>query len=387
MKKLKVITGGMPLRVNDLDLIQTAAKDGLAALIQGLIEPETQCIVAGLEITVGDTTVTITEGIIFVTDELFYVPTATFALKDNGNVYFTSDFTTSENRTFHDTTTHDIWDIRNYVLGYDDAVPGGSISILNMPRLSDIQISKVQDYITLHTNFTGYERVAYLTGFGAATGYGSMRVEKNAFGLILLLGAFNATVSSGKLGVLPVGSRPTGDFVGYFFNWSIAPGVIKIKRNGEIWVSGVDITDTNYVSLLFPLNFEDPVYWGLPTGGGGTAKKADSDKMETSAILMRSSYQLDGITENKTLPGVVMAGTTATLIYFKNASANAVTVSLGTTLGGSELVNAQEVAPGQIVTITYNNEFSSEADQDLFLHSANWNGATLTLKLNFEKGI
>lgn len=387
MKKLKVIDGGMILKNVDLDLVQTAAKDGLASLIQGLIAPSTQCIITGLSLVVDDVHVTLTEGMIFISDEVFYVPAAIFNVLDNGNIYFTPNFTTSKNRSFHDGSNHEIYDLRNYTLGYGNVVPGGSINIMNLPRLSNIQMASVQNYITLQTNFTGYDRVAYLTGFGSATGYNSMRVEKNQFGLIFLLGAFNADISSGKLGVLPVGSRPTGDFVGYFFNYSIAPGVLKIKKNGEIWVSGADINGTNYITQLFPLNFEDPITWGLPTGGGGTAKKADSDTYPTSSILMRTSYQLDNITENKTLTSVVLAGTTATTIYFKNTSANAVTVSLGTILGGTDLVNAQVIAPGQIVTVTYNNEFSSDADQDLFLHSANWNGANINLKLNFEKGI
>ena len=270
----------MILKNVDLDLLQTAAQDGLSSLIQGLIAPNTQCIITGLAITITqvDNKISITEGMIFIEDEVFYVPASQFTYLDNGNLYFTQNFTTTENREFHDMSTHDIYDIRNYALGYGDgALPSGSINIMDLPRLSQIQLETILAQITLQADFTGYDRVYYQTGFAPATGYGSMRLEKNAFGFILLLGAFNASTPAGKLGVVPVGSRPTGDFIGYFFNWSVAPGVLKIKKNGEIWVSGADMNNTNYVSMVFPITFEDPVNWGLPTGGGGTAKGADQD--------------------------------------------------------------------------------------------------------------
>ena len=243
MKKLKINAGGMPLRLDDLDLIQTASKDGLTALIKGFINPLTKCIVNGLEFTLNeeDMLISVTEGFIFVTDELFYVPAASFTLLDDGGViYYTPNYTTSELRTFHDTSTHNVWDIRNYSLGYcaPGAVPSGSITITD--RLSQIQLANMITYINGAAGFVGFDRVVYLTGFTAATGYSAMRLEKNLSGLCLLIGAFNATVASGKIGVLPIGSRPTGDIMGYFFNWTVAPGVLKIKKKrGDMGERGI----------------------------------------------------------------------------------------------------------------------------------------------------
>ena len=329
----------MPLRIEDLDWIQTAAKDGLSSLIRGLIGTYTSCIVEGLNKTESDDHVHVSEGILFIEDELFYLPPAIFDGRDIGTLYATADFTTAENRTFHDAATHNVWDVRNYLLGYasDGHVPSGSINLENLLRLSEIQLKIVIDAITLQNNFVGYDRVYYLTGFTPATGYGSIRIEKNNAGFMFLIGAFNATISHGKLGILPLGSRPVGDYVGHFFNASVAPGVLKIKSNGEIWVSGAAMNNVNYITLLMPCTFEDPIAYSLPTSGGNTTKGADIDyvpigmlnRVDFTAAEGQTTFIVTGfdLTDAYTflLGGIVQAGSVRV--------GNMVTYSLGVPAG------------------------------------------------------
>jgi hypothetical protein len=87
----------------------------------------------------------------------------------------------------------------------------------------------------------------------------------------MLLGAFNASQQHGKLCVLPVGLRPSGDIVGFFNNGSINPAVLKIKKNGEVYVTGANTSMTNYVSFQWLKIFDDDVNYSMPvTGGIGT---------------------------------------------------------------------------------------------------------------------
>ncbi len=128
MNRLKAITGGQPLRSDDWSFIQDATADALSALVVGLKRSTGTCIITGLGVTFGDGTVDVGEGVVFINDELFYVPATRFDYHDETwSVYLTPNITTGESRTFRDTLTHDVYEYRQYAAGYGASIPSGSI--------------------------------------------------------------------------------------------------------------------------------------------------------------------------------------------------------------------------------------------------------------------
>lgn len=267
---------GQPLRPEDWQFIQDTEKALLKAILTGLLPQESTFIVCGMVMTVTDHIV-ITEGYFFDGHEISYVPAADFVADDNNyhHLYLVPNVTTSESRTFKDSSVHNVWETRQYYFVYELTQPSGSIAYnTSIPMIGKLT-AYILSQITLNSNLTNLQTLAYLTGFAAATGFNGIKLEKNTMGHYMLLAAFNATVTAGKITSLPSGHRPTGDLVGFFFNGTISPGILKIKANGDVYVSGASITATNYISFQYLINFVDSVFWGLPTGGGGAAMEAD----------------------------------------------------------------------------------------------------------------
>lgn len=268
MKKLKIIDGGMPLKLDDFSLIQDAYIDGLSAILQSILPGIDTFILKGCEVSVEGSKLSVAAGYIYDSGEIYYIPAASYTYDAGKLVYLVTNFSTSENRTFHDTTTHDVWDIRVYATGYDSTVPEGGIRLDTIFTLLTLLKTDITNGISDDADLQGFDKLSYLTGFTKATAYDGIRLEGNSFNGYMLLGAFTATVSAGKLATLPIGMRPTGDIVGFFFTGAVAPGILKIKSNGDIYVSGASTSSTNYISFQFYMRFEDPVLYGLPTGGG-----------------------------------------------------------------------------------------------------------------------
>jgi hypothetical protein len=268
MKKLKVIDGGMPLKIDDLDLLQDAYFEAVAAILQSLLPDTTEFILTGCETAIEGSDITISAGVIYVSGEIYYLPAATYTYDAGKTMYVEENFSTSENRTFHDTTTNDVWDIRVYQSGYAKEVPDGAFSLSNLFTLRTLLDTEITSSISGNANLTGFYTLSYLTGFTKATAFNGIRLEGNSFNGYMLLGAFTATASAGKIATLPVGMRPTGDLVGFFYTIAVAPGILKIKSNGDIYVSGANTTGINYISFQFYMRFEDPILYTLPVGGG-----------------------------------------------------------------------------------------------------------------------
>jgi len=273
MDILKSISGGQPLRTTDWEFIQNVEKALLKAVLTGLLPAEAHFIVCGMELTVAGT-VDVTEGYFFDGEEICYVPAVSFTENESKGLYLVEDIDTTENRSFKDGSTHDVWEIRRYVFAYESTPPSGGIVFNSLPMISKLS-AYILSQITLNSNLTSLQTLSYLTGFAAATGFNGIKLEKNTMGHYMLLAAFNASITAGKITSLPSGHRPTGDLMGFFFNGTIAPGVLKIKANGDVYVSGASTTVTNYISFQYLINFVDSVFWGLPTGGGGAAIDAD----------------------------------------------------------------------------------------------------------------
>ncbi len=131
MDKLLAVTEGIgqPLRPEDWEFIQNATKQGIKALVNGLMGQPGNCIVAGLVVTFGDGTISVSEGVVFINDELFYVPARTLALQTElWSLFLTPDITTGESRTFKDTVARHVYEYRHYSVGYATSIPSGSMA-------------------------------------------------------------------------------------------------------------------------------------------------------------------------------------------------------------------------------------------------------------------
>jgi uncharacterized membrane protein len=259
---------GQPLRPEDWGLIQDQQKLALAAIICGL-SGVSSCILSGMVMTNDGTTINITEGYVFIVDEIFYVPAVSFHIGGSNELYLISNFTTTENRTFFDTTTHYVWAYRRYQIVYQNTDPGSSIKFVTLSTLISLIMQNNQ------SNLTGIQSMVYAAGFTGATAYNAVSLQGNSLNGYMLEAAFTASVTAGKLCTLPIGCRPSADLVGFFFNQSTAPGVLKIKKDGDVYVSGASLSGTNYITFQFFMRFQDLVNYALPITGGGQIQDGD----------------------------------------------------------------------------------------------------------------
>jgi hypothetical protein len=155
MKRLLALPGGQPLRSNDWAFIQDAAAEAIAALIVGLKGTAGPCIVSGLEIEfpVGTSLVTVSAGVLFDGTKLCSCPSASFTWvggeQTDGSgssghyLFFTPNTTTEQPRNFKDSTVHNVWQHNDYVIGYADAIPSGSLAF--PVRLLDMLTEHILD--------------------------------------------------------------------------------------------------------------------------------------------------------------------------------------------------------------------------------------------------
>lgn len=131
MDRLRSLTGGQPLRSDDWGFIQNSIQEVFGQLVDGLKENSGACIISGCEITTNYDTekITVSNGYIYASGEIFRVTGGTFDLEelntDNPEqeayqVFFKEAFTTSELRTFKDTTTKQVYELRRYETRYTD---------------------------------------------------------------------------------------------------------------------------------------------------------------------------------------------------------------------------------------------------------------------------
>jgi hypothetical protein len=379
MKKIINNDGGMPGKVTDLCLIQDTAQLGLALIINNFIT-ESICIVAGLVKSIVSGTITITEGYYFDGTEIHYVPAASFAVTSGYKLYLISHVTTEESRHFHDTTDHDVWTNNDFLAGYAAAIPGGGIDFDSLISLNQQQIDDILALIKLNNHFIGQISIPYQPAFSGATAYKAISIACNAFDDIMILAAFTAT-NNGKLCTMPPDFRPSGDLERSFYAAGAA-GMLKIKANGELWVTGCNINGgANVITCQFQRVFDDPVGYQFP-GGGGLAGGGSSDKMV-----------INGVTEDTAFPAAIKASMNALYILIENTTTNTAYLSFGTVLGGVDLgghvtINPKVGAVNGLTKIPINNIFSLAVDTPVYININSggdaWNGTVLNVTIKSE---
>lgn len=265
MKRLRNISGGMPLRLQDFDLIQDNLNDAIDCIIQSLVPGESALILKGLTVADGSTIVA-NAGWLYRSGEIYFVPQANFAFNASKILYLIPNTTTEESRTFKDGSIHEVHEIRNYAWGYDENPPIYAIRYDELYTLDKILKANILSLFGQTAILAPFITLPYASGFSPATSLTGLALLSNSFNVMMLHGAFTAQNGYGKLALLPIGQRPSADVVGYFFNGTSAPGVLKIKTNGEIHVTGAHTSQINYISFFFYKDFGNSVNYNLPVG-------------------------------------------------------------------------------------------------------------------------
>jgi len=265
MDKVLNISGGMPRRTVDLELIQNVTSAALKSIVKGLTGGP--CIVLGLEISLVGSTLSITEGFYFDGTEIFYVPGASFTYHTGYQPYLEQNFSTTQQRTFHDLTVHNCWELRRYQAQYASSVPQTCVQLLNLKNLSTIVAENSLTTVYLAKTLSPQASLIYYPSYSPATAYGSPVLNANSLGEVQILAAFNTSINNGKLTVIPADYRPPADIVRFFMAGS-GIGQIRIKKNGDVYALNASVTSVNYVEIIYTTLFTDPINYNHPDGGG-----------------------------------------------------------------------------------------------------------------------
>lgn len=264
MDKLLALQGGQPLRADDWQSIQNIYSDAFKALVTGL-SSKSAVIVSGIQQSVSGSTLNVSAGVFFDGTELSSVPAASFTVDVLKSLYLVQVVETSDNRVFHDGTSHDVFQTRRYALRYETAAPSlvcFSVSTLTM-LLFQVQLrTGYMIHLESHLHFVG--NVSFPSWASAATS-SQIQINKNLVGLVQIIAAFNASLSVGELFVLPAGCRPPSDIVLPFWDGLTMAGVCLINSSGGVWLRYVSTTRVNYINLSFQVLYDDSVHYDVPT--------------------------------------------------------------------------------------------------------------------------
>lgn len=98
--------------------------------------------------------------------------------------------------------------------------------------------------------------------------------------------------------------------------------------------------------------------------------------------------KLEGLGADSLASNIVPIGYMIKQIIVKNNDTSAVTITIGTTDHGTDVMDSTEISASGIFTATINNIFSFSTAKSLYFHSASWPGtADLDVYVLMEKPI
>jgi len=130
------------------------------------------------------------------------------------------------------------------------------------------------------------------------------------------------------------------------------------------------------------------------TEGNLIGFKEDNKITEFEGIEAFNILKETGITANKQLALIGIDGVASNLkatfiideILVINTTANSVVISVGSTAGGIDIANAITIGASATVVLTLGTRyFSSTSGQNLFISSALWNSANVTISVTVKK--
>lgn len=138
MDKIRHIGGGMPLKIEDFDLIQSSYSMGFLSLIKGLTAGQA-CIIYGLDWHINESSIVFNDGYYFDGQEIFFVPGDSFSLPDDPvPAYLIDDITTTEQRTFHDGNDKYCWEYRRKQIAYNVPEPPNSVLLFTTKTMIEM---------------------------------------------------------------------------------------------------------------------------------------------------------------------------------------------------------------------------------------------------------
>jgi hypothetical protein len=237
----------------------------LSAILYGLIGNNENCILFGCEQTIIGNNISFSSGYIFMNGEIFSVPAVSFNSQNNQNFYFQTNFTTSENRAFKDTSNHDVWALREMqICQCIGNIPAGTIYWGNLDRLTTILSNNVQggasEQLTFIQQTFNIADLVTPQQFIPAPGAGKMiKVVSCSSNLVIILqlkvGTQNINIgytysSGGILG--PSGGQAVNADIGYIPNsvvqcsgslpYDMKPGSGVMAPNAPVMISLSGIT-------------------------------------------------------------------------------------------------------------------------------------------------
>ncbi|MBN9293729.1 MAG: hypothetical protein J0G96_07110 [Flavobacteriia bacterium] len=121
--------GGFNLKMNDFRWIETGLFEAFKGLASPLLNNNTQIILSGCSLSISGGTLTLTEGFIFLNNEVFFVPSQ--SEPDAGTTYKYFDviesFDPSGLKEFKNGLTHDVYAIRRGKLIQSNTLPVGAV--------------------------------------------------------------------------------------------------------------------------------------------------------------------------------------------------------------------------------------------------------------------
>ena len=90
--------------------------------------------------------------------------------------------------------------------------------------------------------------------------------------------------------------------------------------------------------------------------------------------------------QNEVFTNIIPPGYELYSVFFANDDSSSVTINMGTTDGGTQLVNGETIAAsGGEINYVLNRVFSRYASQTLYLQSASWNSVKLEVIFKLQK--
>ena len=245
MKKIKISTGGQPIRPDDFLMIQQEALKGVEELIKGLCaEYATEAIVSGLTlVNNGGGSYTIQAGYFYDGQELCYVPEFNYTYSALYAVHLVKSEVDSDSRRFFDDVYRNVQSERTYVMQYATSAPANSFLYTSLNRLSSL-LSVTPNLLDFQRTYSGY--LTLKAGYTARDGGSGMYVLSNAYKDYQFMCAFTATSANGTLCTLPAGHRPTVDLF-FPFRAGSGWGLMLVRAStGDIQLTGAATAEGTY---------------------------------------------------------------------------------------------------------------------------------------------
>ncbi len=117
-----------------------------------------------------------------------------------------------------------------------------------------------------------------------------------------------------------------------------------------------------------------------------------TEQLGDGQVLLRTDLlkneKILALSSSKKVVEMIPAGyILKTVIVKNNTSDKSITLNMGTTNGGTDILNGSTVAGGVIYTATVNKLFSFSANKDIFIQSSDWNSADIDVYFLMEKPV